>query len=37
LARLTPIPGLVWVALFFLVTVAALILGGAWLLASGTT
>jgi hypothetical protein len=32
LARLTHVPGVVWVALFLLVTVAALAVGGGWLL-----
>lgn len=34
LARLTRIPGLVWVGVFWVVNVAALLLGGAWLLSS---
>jgi hypothetical protein len=33
LARLSGIPGLIWVAVFFGVTVGALALGGSWLLA----
>lgn len=32
LARLTHVPGLVWVGFFLAVTVAALVLGGGWLL-----
>jgi hypothetical protein len=32
LARLTPLPALVWVAIFLLVDVGALVLGGYWLL-----
>jgi hypothetical protein len=34
LARLTRVPGLVWVALFGLVNVSALVVGGGWLLAA---
>jgi len=34
LARLTKAPGLVWVGLFALVNVAALVVGGGWLLAA---
>jgi hypothetical protein len=34
LARLTHVPGLVWVALFLLVTVASLAIGGRWLIAA---
>lgn len=34
LARLTRLPGLVWVAVFLAVTVGALVLGGSWLLAA---
>jgi hypothetical protein len=33
LARLTRLPGIVWVGLFLLVDVAALLLGGRWILA----
>ncbi len=32
LARLTRVPGLVWVAFFLIVTVGCLVVGGAWLL-----
>jgi len=32
LARLTPLPGIVWVGLFLLVDVGALALGTLWLL-----
>jgi hypothetical protein len=32
LARLTRVPGLVWVGLFWLVNAAALVVGGYWLL-----
>lgn len=31
LARLTPLPGLVWVGVFLLVTAGAAVLGGAWI------
>lgn len=31
LARLTPLPGLFWVAMFFIVTVGALVLGSWWI------
>ncbi len=34
LARLTKVPGLVWVGVFGLVNVAALVVGGGWLLAA---
>jgi hypothetical protein len=34
LARLTRIPGIIWVLLFLLITLAALGIGGGWLLAS---
>ena len=34
LARLTGVPGLVWVALFLVVNVGALVVGGGWLLAA---
>ena len=34
LARLTKVPGIVWVGVFLLVNVSALLLGGGWLLAS---
>ncbi len=33
LGRLTPLPALAWVAIFFLVTVGGLVLGAGWLLA----
>ena len=33
LARLTPLPGLVWVGFFLAVTAGALVLGGRWILA----
>ncbi|MCX6473920.1 M50 family metallopeptidase, partial [Rhodococcus sp. (in: high G+C Gram-positive bacteria)] len=32
LARLSPIPAIVWVGLFLLVNVAVLVLGGWWIL-----
>ena len=31
LARITPLPGLMWVGLFLLVTLGCLLLGGRWL------
>jgi ribose 5-phosphate isomerase len=34
LARLTKVPGIVWVGLFMLANVAALIVGAGWLLAA---
>jgi hypothetical protein len=33
LARLTRLPGIVWVGFFVLVDLAALLLGGRWILA----
>jgi hypothetical protein len=33
LARLTRVPGLVWVGFFLLVDIAALVLGGRWIMA----
>jgi hypothetical protein len=36
LARLTKVPGIVWVGLFLLVNLAALVLGGSWLLAASS-
>lgn len=35
LARLTPVPAVVWVGVFWLVGVGALLLGGSWILQSG--
>jgi hypothetical protein len=35
LARLTRVPAAAWVAVFLLVDVGALVLGGSWLLGAG--
>ncbi|MDO8143406.1 MULTISPECIES: M50 family metallopeptidase [Isoptericola] len=37
LGRLTGVPGIVWVLIFFLVTVGALVLGGSWIVGPVTT
>jgi hypothetical protein len=37
MARLTSVPGIVWVCILFVIAVAELILGGTWLLSSGAS